>query len=145
MRSGNTLYKITKDSTWRIAYQAFWPAALTATTKFTHLMQMKVQDVGGPLWTLTPRLKDKPKLTILTLKDNDANTEHVLADYAPLQDKWIDLQFEATWRGRSRTAPPSSRTAARPPWTSGATRTTCVPSGASTGVSAARGSKTATS
>ncbi len=94
MRSGDTLYKINKDTTWRIGYQAFWPSSLTATTKFTHIMQMKVQDVGGPLWTLTPRQKDKPKLTILTLKDNDANTEHVVADYAPLQNKWIDVLFE---------------------------------------------------
>jgi hypothetical protein len=94
MRSAGTILKINKDTTWRLAYQAFWPSTLTATTKFTHIMQMKVQDVGGPLWTLTPRAKSKPTLTVLTLKDNDANTEHVLGDYAPLQNKWIDIEFE---------------------------------------------------
>jgi hypothetical protein len=94
MRSGGTVLKINKDTTWRLAYQAFWPSSLTATTKFTHIMQMKVQDVGGPLWTLTPRSKSKPTLTVLTLKDDDSNTEHVLGDYAPLQNKWIDVEFE---------------------------------------------------
>jgi hypothetical protein len=94
MRSGGTTLKINKDTTWRLSYQAFWPSSLTATTKFSHIMQMKVQDVGGPLWTLTPRAKSKPTLTILTLKDNDANTEHIVGDYAPLQNKWIDVEFE---------------------------------------------------
>lgn len=94
MRSGGTTHKIGKDQTWKITYQAFWPSSLTATTRFTHIMQMKVQDVGGPLWTLTPRQKDKPTLTILTLKDNDANTEHVVGDWTPLQNKWIDVEFE---------------------------------------------------
>jgi len=94
MKSGGTTHKIGKDQTWKITYQAFWPSSLTATTRFTHIMQMKVQDVGGPLWTLTPRAKDKPTLTILTLKDNDANTEHVVADWTPLQNKWIDVEFE---------------------------------------------------
>jgi hypothetical protein len=94
MRSGGTTLKINKDTTWRLSYQAFWPSSLTATTKFSHIMQMKVQDVGGPLWTLTPRAKSKPTLTILTLKDNDANTEHTLGDYTPMQNKWIDVEFE---------------------------------------------------
>ncbi len=94
MKSGGTTHKIGKDQTWKITYQAFWPSSLTATTRFTHIMQMKVQDVGGPLWTLTPRMKDKPTLTILTLRDNDANTEHVVADWTPLQNRWIDIEFE---------------------------------------------------
>jgi hypothetical protein len=94
MRSGDTLYKINKDTTWRIAYQAYWPSSLTATTKFTHIFQMKVQDVGGPLWTLTPRQKSKPTLTVLTLRDDDSNTEHTLADWTPLQNKWIDVEWE---------------------------------------------------
>jgi hypothetical protein len=94
MRTGSTVHKIGKDQTWRITYQAYWPSSLTATTKFTHIMQMKVQDVGGPLWTLTPRQRSKPTLTVLTLRDDDSNTEHVLADYAPLQNKWIDVEFE---------------------------------------------------
>src|ERR1043165_1105355 len=63
MRQNGSVLKIDKDTTWRLAYQAFWPSTLTATTRFTHIMQMKVQDVGGPLWTLTPRQKSKPTLT----------------------------------------------------------------------------------
>jgi hypothetical protein len=94
MRSGGTTLKINKDTTWRLSYQAFWPSSLTATSRFTHIMQMKVQDVGGPLWTLTPRAKSRPTLTVLTLKDNDANTEHTLGDYTPMQNKWIDVEFE---------------------------------------------------
>ncbi|WP_158880935.1 hypothetical protein [Amycolatopsis anabasis] len=94
MRGDGTPLKIGKDQTWRIGYQAFWASALTATTRFTHIMQMKVQDVGGPLWTLTPRQKDKPKLTVLTLRDDDATIEHVLADWVPLQNKWIDVAWE---------------------------------------------------
>ncbi|MGC7095770.1 Tat pathway signal sequence domain protein [Amycolatopsis lurida] len=94
MRSGGTTLKINKDTTWRIAYQAYWPSTLTATTKFTHIMQMKVQDVGGPLWTLTPRQKSTPRLTVLTLRDDDSNIEHDLTGYTALQDKWIDLEFE---------------------------------------------------
>jgi hypothetical protein len=95
MRTGSTLHKIGKDQTWRITYQAYWPSSLTATTKFTHIMQMKVQDVGGPLWTLTPRMKGStPTLTVITLKDDDASTEHVLGPYTPLQNKWIDVEWE---------------------------------------------------
>jgi hypothetical protein len=94
MRTGSTLHKINKDTTWRIAYQAYWPSSLTATTKFTHIFQMKVQDVGGPLWTLTPRAKSKPTLTVLTLRDDDSSTEHTLADWTPLQNKWIDVEWE---------------------------------------------------
>jgi hypothetical protein len=94
MRKGDTLYKINKDTTWRITYQAYWPSSLTATTRFTHIFQMKVQDVGGPLWTLTPRQKSKPTLTVLTLRDDDSNTEHTLADWTPLQNKWIDVEWE---------------------------------------------------
>jgi hypothetical protein len=94
MRSGNTLHKILKDQTWRISYQAFWPSSLTATTRFCHIFQMKVQDVGGPLWTLTPRQKSRPTLTVLTLRDDDSNTEHTLADYSSLQNKWIDILWE---------------------------------------------------
>jgi hypothetical protein len=94
MRSGGTLHKIMKDQTWRITYQAYWPSSLTATSRFTHIFQMKVQDVGGPLWTLTPRQKSRPTLTVLTLRDDDSNTEHVLADYAPLQNKWLDIEWE---------------------------------------------------
>ena len=95
MRQNGTALEIGEDETWRISYQAFWPRSLTATTSFTHIMQMKVQDVGGPLWTLTPRLKGgTPTLTVLTLRDDDSNTEHVLGDFAPLQEKWIDVSFE---------------------------------------------------
>lgn len=94
MRSGSTVHRILEDQTWRITYQAFWPSSLTATSRFTHIFQMKVQDVGGPLWTLTPRQKDKPTLTVLTLRDDDSNTEHVLADYSPLQNKWLDIEWE---------------------------------------------------
>jgi hypothetical protein len=94
MRSGGTTLKIGKDQTWKITYQAFWPTSLTATTKFSHIAQMKVQDVGGPLWTLTPRQKSTARLTVLTLKDDDSNTELDLADYKSLQNKWIDLEFE---------------------------------------------------
>ncbi|RZQ62809.1 hypothetical protein [Amycolatopsis suaedae] len=95
MRANGQVLKINKDTTWRISYQAYWPSSLTATTRFTHIMQMKVQDVGGPLWTLTPRMKSgRPRLTVLTLRDNDANTEHDLTDYAPLQNRWIGVEFE---------------------------------------------------
>ncbi|GLZ33630.1 hypothetical protein Lesp02_58180 [Lentzea sp. NBRC 105346] len=95
MRSGGSVHKINKDETWKITWQAFWPSALTATTKFTHIHQMKVQDVGGPLWTITPRMKGgTPTLTILTLRDNDANTEHTLGSYSALQNKWIDIELD---------------------------------------------------
>jgi hypothetical protein len=90
MRDGNTVFKILQNQTWRIYYQAYWPSSLTATTKFTHLFQMKVQDVGAPLWTLTPRAKSEPTLTIT----GDAGASTDLANYSSLQNKWIDVQWE---------------------------------------------------
>ncbi|TWP47267.1 hypothetical protein FKR81_32970 [Lentzea tibetensis] len=94
MRSGNTVHKIMKDETWKITYQAFWPSSLTATTRFCHIFQMKVQDVGGPLWTLTPRAKDKPTMTVDTRRDNDALTSHDAGDYTAMQNKWVDVEWD---------------------------------------------------
>jgi hypothetical protein len=102
MRAGGAILKINKDTTWRIAYQACWPSTLTATTKFTHIMQLKVPDIGGPLWTLTPRQKSTPRLTVLTLKDNDSSTEHDLTSFSAPRNKWIDLEFEFKASGELR-------------------------------------------
>ncbi|MFD8495192.1 Tat pathway signal sequence domain protein [Amycolatopsis sp. NPDC059657] len=92
MRGDGKTYPILKDTTWRIQYQAFWPSELTATTSFTHIAQMKVSDVGPPLFTLTPRAKG-PKGGVLTI-DGDSGGSRDLADYAPLQNKWIDVMYE---------------------------------------------------
>lgn len=92
MRGNGKTYPILENTTWRIRYQAFWPAELTATTSFTHIAQMKVSDVGPPLFTLTPRAKG-PKGGTLTIS-GDSGGARDLADYAPLQNKWIDVMFE---------------------------------------------------
>ncbi|GAA2819325.1 hypothetical protein [Crossiella cryophila] len=94
MRSGGTLHKIQEGQTWRITYQTYIPSALTATTKFSHIFQMKVQDVGGPLITMTLRERNGPKIEMLTLRDDDSNTVHSPVPLTPLQNKWIDIEFE---------------------------------------------------
>ncbi|WP_370946597.1 Tat pathway signal sequence domain protein [Amycolatopsis sp. cg5] len=91
MRSGGAAVPIKLNETWRLEYQAYWPSALTATTAFTHIMQMKVSGVDAPVWTLTPRMKGSTgRLTIA----GDSASEVDLTDYAPLQNKWIDVMFE---------------------------------------------------
>ncbi|WHT21812.1 hypothetical protein N8J89_12350 [Crossiella sp. CA-258035] len=55
---------------------------------------MKVQDVGGPLITMTLRERNGPKIEMLTLRDDDANTVHAPVPLTPLQNKWIDIEFE---------------------------------------------------
>ncbi|GAA0615145.1 hypothetical protein GCM10010174_36080 [Kutzneria viridogrisea] len=94
LRQAGAALKILENETWRITYQAFWPTALTATTSFSHIFQIKVPDVGSPLVTMTLRQKDKPTIEVITSADDGSFTHHPPVDYAPLQNKWIDVEWE---------------------------------------------------
>lgn len=94
MRKGNTIFKIQKDQTWRITYQMYMPSSLTATEKFSHIFQIKVPDVGGPLVTMTLRERSGPKIEIWTREDDDTATLHSPVNLTPLQNKWIDVEWE---------------------------------------------------
>jgi len=104
---------IEKGQTWRYTYSMFIPRSLTATTGFTHIMQQKtVSDAGssgGPIVTLSLHVHDGGPAMELRLQtsDNGFNPEEFNPiPLAPLQDRWIDVEFEFTFddapRGSAR-------------------------------------------
>jgi hypothetical protein len=104
---------IAKGQSWRYTYSMFIPKSLTATTSFTHVMQQKtVSDAGssgGPIVTLSLHVHDgEPAMELrLQTSDDGFNPEEFNAiPLGPLQDKWIDAEFEFTFddapRGSAR-------------------------------------------
>jgi hypothetical protein len=104
---------IEKGQTWRYTYSMFIPRSLTATTGFTHIMQQKtVSDAGssgGPIVTLSLHVHDgEPAMELrLQTSDNGFNPEEFNPiPLPPLQDRWIDVEFEFTFddapRGSAR-------------------------------------------
>jgi len=104
---------IEKGQTWRYTYSMFIPRSLTATTGFTHIMQQKtVSDAGssgGPIVTLSLHVHEgQPAIELrLQTSDNGFNPEEFNPiPLSPLQDKWIDVEFEFTFddapRGSAR-------------------------------------------
>ncbi|MGW2259504.1 hypothetical protein ACWCXE_16975 [Streptomyces sp. NPDC001780] len=95
MRQDGTALKILKNETWRIQYQMYIPDTLDATTSFTHIMQIKVQDIGAPLFTMSlHQHNDGPKIEMRTSDDDDTMTEAGAANMSPVQGKWSDVSVE---------------------------------------------------
>ncbi|ETK37518.1 heparin lyase I family protein [Microbispora sp. ATCC PTA-5024] len=83
-----------KGQTWRLTYAMYIPGSLKATTTFTHIMQMKMpgNDSSPILTTSLRRYGSTPKIELKV--ENSGNALVGAADLAPLQNKWIDVEFE---------------------------------------------------
>lgn len=80
--------------TWRIAYSMFIPQTLNATSRFTHVMQMKRPGLGSlPLLTTSLRLTGISRQT-LVVDAHDAGVTVGQTDLEPLQGHWIDSQID---------------------------------------------------
>lgn len=78
--------------TWRVTYSMFIPGSLKATTTFTHIMQMKQPGKGTPPIIVQSLRRDGSTPTI-ELKVFEQNILVGRTGLAPLQDKWIDVDF----------------------------------------------------
>ncbi len=78
---------------WRITYSMFIPTSLKATTTFTHIMQMK-QPGTGTLPILTTSLRRYSGIQKIELNVENSGVVIGSADLVPLQNKWIDIEFE---------------------------------------------------
>lgn len=92
---------IQKGDVWRFTYSMFIPRTLTATAGFTHIMQQKMVtdngSSGGPVVTLSLHTHDgQPSMELrLQTGDEGFDPEHFNpVPLAPLQDKWINVEFE---------------------------------------------------
>ncbi|HZS04354.1 MAG TPA: heparin lyase I family protein [Blastocatellia bacterium] len=87
---------IERGQTWRFTYSMYIPASLTATDSFTHIMQQKVVSdngsSGAPLVTLSLHNHDGTPSVELRLFESGEHFNPI--PLAPLQDKWIDVEFE---------------------------------------------------
>lgn len=76
---------------WRFTYQVFIPDTLKATTTFTHIMQMKLPGTGSlPIVTMSLHRSG----TTQRMELKQGNTLVGAVDLEPLQNKWIDIDFE---------------------------------------------------
>ncbi len=86
---------VADGETWRWTYSMFIPGSLKATTTFTHIMQMKMPGTDSlPILTTSlQRVNSVPKIQ-LHVFSGDVIVGRT--DLAPLQNKWIDVEFEMT-------------------------------------------------
>jgi Polysaccharide lyase/Carbohydrate binding module (family 35) len=85
----NLLY----GETWRFTYSMFIPDTLKSTTRFTHIMQMKEPGTGtGPIVTMS--LRRYGTVQKIELVDALTNTVVGNTDLEPLQNHWVDFDFE---------------------------------------------------
>jgi hypothetical protein len=92
LASGRTL-SLLQGETWRFTYSMFIPDTLKSTTTFTHIMQMKAPGTGtGPI--VVQSLRRYGAVQKIELKIPDSNTLVGAVDLEPLQNHWIDVEFE---------------------------------------------------
>jgi hypothetical protein len=93
MRSSARTLSLLQGETWRFTYSMFIPDTLKATTTFTHIMQMKAPGTGsGPI--VVQSLRRYGTVQKIELKIPDSNTLIGAVDLEPLQNHWIDVEFE---------------------------------------------------
>jgi hypothetical protein len=91
-RAGRTL-TLLKGETWRFTYSMFMPDTLQATTTFHHIMQMKQPGTGtGPIIVMS--LRRYGAVPKMELKVFESDTLVGAVDLPPLQNHWIDIEFE---------------------------------------------------
>ena len=80
--------------TWRITYSMYLPKSLKATTKGSHIMQIKKPGTTLPLAVQSLRRKDGQQM--IELNSVASNTIIGRTALEPLHDKWTDVDFRIT-------------------------------------------------
>lgn len=92
-RNGSSFLQWNNGESWRVTYQMYVPSSLKATTTFTHIMQTKQPGTGtGPI-TVTSLRRVSGRQTI-EHKIFEPNILVGRTDLEPLQNKWIDIEYE---------------------------------------------------
>jgi hypothetical protein len=93
MRTAGRTLNLLKGETWRFTYSMFIPDTLKSTTTFSHIMQMKAPGTGsGPI--IVTSLRRYGTVPKMELKVFDTDTLVGAVDLAPLQNHWIDIDFQ---------------------------------------------------
>jgi hypothetical protein len=90
--SGRTV-TVLNGETWRFTYSMFIPDTLKATTRFTHIMQMKAPGTGSDPIIVTSLRRYGP-VQKMELRVFGSDTLVGAVDLEPLQNHWIDIEFE---------------------------------------------------
>ena len=93
LRTRGRTVNLLKGETWRFTYSMFIPDSLKATTTFSHIMQMKAPGTGSNPIIVTS-LRRHGTVPKLELRVFETNTLVGAVDLAPLQNHWIDIEFE---------------------------------------------------
>ena len=95
MHVGEADVIVLAGETWRWTWSMFIPSTLKATTSFTHIMQMKAPGTDSlPIITQSlQRSGSTPKIQLHAINNNVIVGQ---TNLAPLQNKWIDVEFEMT-------------------------------------------------
>lgn len=93
MRSFGRTLSLLKGESWRFTYSMFIPDTLKATTTFNHIMQMKAPGTGSaPIIVMS--LRRYGEVQKIELKVFETDTLVGAVDLVPLQNRWIDVEFE---------------------------------------------------
>ncbi len=93
LRTDGHTVSLLKGETWRFTYSMFIPDTLKSTTTFCHIMQMKAPGTGsGPI--VVQSLRRYGAVQKIELKIYATDTLVGDVDLEPLQNKWIDVEFE---------------------------------------------------
>ncbi|MFD1546281.1 carbohydrate-binding domain-containing protein [Nonomuraea guangzhouensis] len=84
-----------KGETWRVTYSMFIPSSLKATTTFTHISQTKMPGTGTNPITVTS-LRRVDGVQTIEHKIFQSDTLVGRTNLEPLQNKWIDAEYEIT-------------------------------------------------
>ena len=82
-----------KGETWRVTYSMFIPSSLKATTTFTHISQTKMPGTGTLPITVTS-LRRVNGVQTIEHKIFEPDILVGRTNLEPLQDKWIDVEYE---------------------------------------------------
>ncbi|MEU7863296.1 CBM35 domain-containing protein [Nonomuraea sp. NPDC049141] len=82
-----------KGETWRVTYSMFIPSSLKATTTFTHISQTKMPGTGTNPITVTS-LRRVDGVQTIEHKIFQSDTLVGRTNLEPLQNKWIDAEYE---------------------------------------------------
>lgn len=93
MRTNGQALSMDNGQTWRFTYSMFIPAALKATSSFTHIMQTKMPGLGSAPITVMS-LRRSGSTPTIEFKVTEGNVLVGQTGLAPLQDKWIDTEVE---------------------------------------------------
>jgi hypothetical protein len=105
MRTASGLLKPVDGETWRITYEMFMPATLHATSRFSHIFQLKTPATnGGPWVTLSLSRVDGAERMRLRAFSTSGSPDIGSAALPPLREKWItiDLTFRMGPSGTAR-------------------------------------------